>query len=328
MRLSVILFLCPVFLLLAGWGHWGPQVKTGVSLDRTEGRQALVKDLKDQLAENRADFLLKDAKGDAAAQESQVQDLIAQGIQALLLLPTDPSKAAPLVAAAHQAGLKAISLERLIPDSELDYMVSFNPEKEGELQALAMVKRVPRGNYVLLGKDLDFRKGQMKVLEPLIAKGELQILASHSSTATPAQAEKEMKAILKAQGNKLDAVLASDSDLAQGAVQALEKAGLSGKTQVGGVGEDLATCRRIAAGTQALTVYHPPQKLAEEAAYLAAKVARKAKQFDCQFTDLENGKGTTKAVLLTPAVVDAQNLDSTIVKDGVQKREEVYGGKP
>jgi D-xylose transport system substrate-binding protein len=74
-----------------------------------------------------------------------------------------------------------------------------------------------------------------------------------------------------------------------------------------------------------MTVYEPPKKLAEETAYLAAKLARKATEFDCEFVDVPNGGKTVKAVLLTPIAVDAKNLDSTIIADQVQKKEDVYG---
>ncbi|HJT25600.1 MAG TPA: substrate-binding domain-containing protein, partial [bacterium] len=286
---------------------------------------ALVKSLKDEMEDNRADLLIKDAKGDSAVQESQVKDLIAQGIQALIVLPVDPKKAGPLVEVAHQAGIKVVSLESQIPDSPLDYLIDFNGFKAGELQAKAMVKKVPRGRYVLLGSDPNLRKGQMMALQPLIDKGDIRIVASRVSKGNAPEMAKEMMAILKAGGNKVDAVLAGNSQTAQGAAQALAQAGLAEKVPVAGVSGDLGTCQRIHSGAQALTVYDPLPKLAEEAAYLTAKVARNAKQFDCQFTEMPNETGTTLAVLLTPIVVDAKNLDSTIIQDGVQKREEVYG---
>jgi D-xylose transport system substrate-binding protein len=311
MRLRILLLFGLTFPLLAGWGHWGSQVKIGFALGNGNGREALVKSLKEEMDDNRADLLLMDAKGDPAVQEKQVKKMIAQGIQTLIVLPADPLKAAPLVEAAHQAGIKVISLESMIPASGLDNMVAFNPEKEGELQAKAMVKRVPRGNYVLLGKGQEFREGQMKVLQPLIDKGDIHVVVSHTFHGT---APKE---------NTVDAVLASDGEMVKEAAPAtsLHPQG----SLVGGTGEDLQTCRRIIAETQALTVYHSPKKLAEETAYLGAKLARKATQFDCQFTELDNGGSKTFAVLLTPMVVDAKNLDSTIIQDGVQKREEVYG---
>jgi D-xylose transport system substrate-binding protein len=334
MRLRTLAFLCLAFpLFFTGWGHWGPPVKVGLSLDRLQGKEALVERLKAEMGENRGGLLVKDAGDDPATQEAEVKEMIQQGIQALVVIPCSPSKAAPLVEAAHQAGIKVISLERLMPGSGLDYLIAFNGEMAGQLQAQALVKKVPKGRYVLLGGSpldgfsRDIRKGQMKILQPFIDRGDLRIVASRGGKApkNPSGASKESGAILILEGDKVDAVLATDNETAQGAVKVLEKAGLSGKVPVAGVGEDLPACRRIASGTQTLTVYLPPQKLAEETAYLAAKLARKAKQFDCQFTEVDNGEKKIQAVLLTPLVVDARNLDSTVIKDKLQKKEDVYG---
>ena len=327
MRFRILLLFCLAFPLLTGWGHWGPRVKIGFAADNAQSREVLIKSMKEEMEDNRADLILTDAKGNPAVQEKQVKDLVAQGIQALIVLPVDAKKAAPLVEVAHQAGIKVISLEHLIPGSDLDYLIAFSPEKEGEIQAKAMVKRVPKGNYVLLGEGQSFREGQMKVLQTLIEKGDIRILASRDSKGTTQEAAKEMAAILKGEGKKVDVVLTSNGEIAEGAVQALTKAGLSGKVQVAGTGEDLQTCRRIIIfDTQALTIYHPPKKLAEEAAYLGAKLARKAKEFDCQFSEVDNGTAKSLAVFLTPVQVDAKNLDSTVIKDKIQKEEEVYKG--
>jgi len=327
MRLKFSVFSCLVFLFLTGWGHIG-QVKIGFAIDHTQGREPFLKFIQEAMKDNHANLMLKDAGNDPVTQENQVKDLIHQGIQALVVIPCDPSKSLPLVALARQAGIKVISLEHLIPDSELDYYIDFSAVKAGGLQAQAMVKRVPKGRYVLLGKDpvtegsKNFRDGQMKVLQPLIDRGDIQIVASQDSTVS--SVETVVESILVREANKVDAILASESSLAEGAVQALEKEKLSEKVSVAGMGDDLATCRRIVSGTQTLTVYLPPQKLAEETAYLAAKLARKATEFDCQFVEVANGHRLVHAVLLTPVVADAGNLDSTIINDQVQKKEDVY----
>jgi D-xylose transport system substrate-binding protein len=327
MRLRNFIFLCLAFPFLTGWGHLGPKVKVGLSLDHSRGREAFLQKFQEELGDENAELLLTEAKNDPSFQRDQVQELIQQGAQVLVVIPSDPSKASPLVSAAHQAGIKVISLEGLIPGSDLDYLIAFNNVKAGELQAQALVRKVPQGRYVLLNGDSadgvskDIREGQMKVLQPLIDRGDIQIAASRR----PAAPAGEMEAILAREKNKVAAVLASDNEAAEGALQALEKMNLSGKIAVAGLGEDLSTCERIASGSQLMTVYHPPQKLAEEAAYLAAKLARKATQFDCQFVEVDNGQKEVKAVLLTPVAVDAKNIDSTVIKDKVQKKEDVYG---
>ncbi|HTA76019.1 MAG TPA: substrate-binding domain-containing protein [bacterium] len=329
MRLMNSILICFAFLFLTGWGHWGPNVKIGLALDTAQAREPLVRKLKEAMEDNRAELILRDAKGDPTAQQSEVREMIQQGIQALVVMPCDRLKASALVSAAHQAGIKVISLESLIPDSDLDYLIAFDNEKSGELQAKALVKKVPQGSYVLLGgtpqTSQDLRKGQMKVLQPYIDRGDIQIAVSKWDIAreTPSGESKELGDILAREGNRVDALVVSD-DEAGSATRTLEKMNLSGKVVVGGLGEDLATCQRIASGTQWMTIYHPPQKLAEETAYLAAKLARKATEFDCQFVEVDNGSQKVKAVLLTPLAVDAGNLKSTVIDDQVQKEEDVF----
>ncbi len=237
----------------------------------------------------------------------------------MIILPADPSKAAPSVEAAHKAGIKVLSLDCLIPQSGLDYLVAFDPEKAGALQARSLSDHSP-GAY-LLGGNGGSRAGWMKTLKPLEEKGKVKVAGS--LTTENASDPKAFEPFLKGP-KKVEAILVSDEGSTQAAVRALEKFGLSGKIALAGVGDDLETCRRILAGTEVMTVYYPPKKLAEEAAYLAAKLARKAKEFDCQFTEMKNGDTKTLAVLLTPVGVDAKNLDSTIIKDGAQKRADVY----
>ena len=324
MRLMNPILLCFAFLFLTGWGHWGPNVKIGLALDTAQVREPLVQKLKEAMEDNRAELLVRDAKGNPTAQLSEVRELIQQGIQTLVVIPCDRLKASALVSEAHQAGIKVISLESLIPDSDLDYLIAFDNEKAGELQAWALVKKVPKGRYVLLGGNptdgADLRKGQMKVLQPLIDQGDIQIAASKWDAERKNSSSDELDAIL---ANKVDAVLASDDEKAGQVIRTLEKMNLS-KVAVAGLGEDLATWQRIASGAQWMTIYHPPQKLAEETAYLAAKLARKATEFDCQFVEVENGPQKVKAVLLTPLVVDAQNLKSTVIHDQVQKEDDVF----
>jgi D-xylose transport system substrate-binding protein len=214
-----------------------------------------------------------------------------------------------------------IALERLIPDSDLDYFIDFNYKKAGELQARAIVKKAPKGNYELVDgypedwKTEDLRKGQMKVLQPLIDCGDIQIEASKKGL--PANDHKVTTAILTNSNINLMGSEPAESKKSDNVE--------SQKLYIAGVGQNLMTCRRIVSGTQTMTVYAPPKKLAEETAYLAAKLARKATEFDCQFVEIPNGKKNVKAVLLTPLAVDAKNLDSTIIADQVQKKEDVYG---
>ena len=66
-------------------------------------------------------------------------------------------------------------------------------------------------------------------------------------------------------------MLASNDGTAGGAVQALCEEGLAGKVLVTGQDADLVALQRIAAGTQAMTIYKPLRTLAQGAAELAVQ---------------------------------------------------------
>ena len=307
MRWFLTPFICVVALSLTGWGHHEPRVKIGLSLDDSRGREVFLQEVKESMEDNEADLLIMDAKGNPAVQETQARDLIQQGVQALVIIPCDPSKAVPLVETAHHAGIKVLALGSPIPNCGLDYLIALNREKAGELQAQSLLKLAPKGRYVLLGEgsssgfEKELRQGQMKVLQPSIDKGDIQITSSLNPSSTLTPRDRDTLA-----DPNINAILASNSALAGEAVEVRKAAGFAA---VAGMGDDRDTWGRIQSGKQSITVFLSPKKLAEETAYLSAKLARKAKQFECQFTEMPNGETTVKAVLLTPIVVDNKNVD-------------------
>jgi D-xylose transport system substrate-binding protein len=96
---------------------------------------------------------------------------------------------------------------------------------------------------------------------------------------------------------------------------------------VSGQDAELAACQRIAAGTQSMTVYKPIKLLADKAAELAVKLAKKEAATDTTRT-VNNGKKDVKSVLLAPVSVDKDNLPATVIADGFHKLEDVYKDVP
>ncbi len=74
-----------------------------------------------------AEVILADADGDDDRQFSQVKDMIKAGVKVLVLLPHDTAKASRMVEAAKSAGVKVISYDRLVQNSDVDLYVSFKP---------------------------------------------------------------------------------------------------------------------------------------------------------------------------------------------------------
>jgi D-xylose transport system substrate-binding protein len=204
----------------------------------------------------------------------------------------------------------------------------------GELQGEYITKRVPKGNYVLIGgaptdnNAILFRKGQMNVIKPLVDKGDVKIVSDQWARDWLAvEALKITENALTRNANKVDAVVASNDGVAGGAIQALAEQKLAGQVLVSGQDAELSACQRIVAGTQTMTVYKPIPRLVEVAAEVAIKLARK--QPHGQATrPVNNGLKDIPSVLLEPVVVDKDNMVSTVIADGYHKLEEVYRDVP
>jgi len=227
-----------------------------------------------------------------------------------------------------QEGIKVLAYDRMINNADIDFYISFDNEKVGEMQAQSLVKKVPEGNYFLMGgSPVDnnaklFRAGQMKVLKPYIDSGKIKVVGDQWADGwLPENALKIMENALTANNNKIDAVVASNDATAGGAIQALSAQGLAGKVAISGQDADLAGIKRIMNGSQTMTVYKPITELANTAAEIAVELGNG--QQPKADTSLNNGLKDVPARLLTPIEVNKENIDATVVKDGFHKKSEL-----
>lgn len=269
------------------------------------------------------------ANGDANTQISQIENMISRGVDVLVIVPENGEVLGNVLSEAKAEGIKVLAYDRLIKFADIDLYVSFDNIRVGEMQAQALLKRKPTGNYFLIGGSPTdnnakmFREGQMKVLQPAIDSKKIKIVGDQWAMGWSAEAALNiMENGLTANANKIDAVVASNDSTAGGAVQALAAQGLSGKVVISGQDADLAAVRRIVAGTQTMTVYKPISKLAKTSAELAVKLAR-GEKIDVN-GHVNNGKKDVDAVLLTPIAVTKDNLDETVIADGFHSHDDVY----
>ncbi len=272
------------------------------------------------------------SKGDDAQQILQAETLINEGIDILVIVPHNAESTAMIVKKAHASGIKVLSYDRLVRNSEIDLYISYDNEMVGELQAKAITKLVPKGNYVYIGgAETDynahlFKKGVFNILQPLIDKGDITIVYDQwTKDWIPEYALSNMEEALLANNNKVDAVISANDATAGKVIQALAKQGLAGKVPVAGQDADLAAAQRIVLGTQTMTVYKPLKELAGQAAELAVKLAR-GEEVEGERI-INNGKAEVPSVLYSPIAVDKKNIDETIIADGFHTKQEVYGKK-
>ncbi|WP_315708741.1 D-xylose ABC transporter substrate-binding protein [Brenneria uluponensis] len=325
-----LLSVCAALAIIAQPG-FAKEVKIGMAIDdlRLErwqkDRDIFVKKAEAQGAK----VFVQSANGNEETQMDQIENMINRGVDVLVIIPYNGKVLSNVIAEAKREGIKVLAYDRMINNADVDFYISFDNEKVGELQAKYLISKVPQGNYFLMGgSPVDnnaklFRQGQMKVLKPLIDSGKIHIVGDQWVDAwLPENALKIMENALTANNNKIDAVVASNDATAGGAIQALSAQGLAGKVAISGQDADLAAIKRIVAGTQTMTVYKPISKLAQDAADIAVELG-KGKTPKSNAT-LNNGLKDIPSFLLTPIPVDKSNIDSTVIADGFQKKSDVY----
>lgn len=336
----VTYFCLAVILAAAGcktFGHRpanGP-VRIGVSFDSLQlerwqhDRDQFVK----RARELGAEVYVQAANGNDAVQVRQAENLLTQGVDVLVIVPHNGEIAASIVDSAKREKVPVLAYDRLVRDSDVDFYISFDNVKVGELQAKYLLDRAPKGNYVLIGGSPTdnnahmFRDGQMIVLNPAIQRGDIHIVADQwAKDWLPSEALRHTENALTQAQNNVVAIVASNDSTAGGAIQALEEQGLSGKVFVSGQDADLAGCQRIVAGSQSMTIYKPIAPLASRGAEIAVRLA---KHEPVQANGkVNNGFKEVPALLLEPIVVDRSNIVQTVIADGFVRLQDVYRNIP
>lgn len=276
-----------------------------------------------------AKVFVQSADASEQRQIAQIENLISRGVDVLVIVPYNATVLNNAVREAKKAKIKVVSYDRLILNADVDAYISFDNKAVGELQAQSIVALKPKGNYYLLGgaptdnNAKMLREGQLKVLKPLVDKGDIKVVGQQwVKDWSASEAMSIVENALTANGNKIDAVVASNDATAGGAIQALASQKLAGKVPVSGQDADLAAVRRVIAGTQAMTVYKPLKQIATSAAQLSVQLVRNEKPaFNAQ---LNNGFKQVNTVLLKPILLNKQNVDM-LVKDGFYTQAQLAG---
>ncbi len=278
-----------------------------------------------------AKVFVQSADASEQRQIAQIENLISRGVDVLVIVPYNATVLNNAVKEAKKAKIKVVSYDRLILNADIDAYISFDNKMVGEMQAQGVVAVKPKGNYYLLGgaptdnNAKMLREGQLKVLQPLIDKGDIKVVGKQwVKDWNPAEAMSIVENALTANGNKLDAVVASNDATAGGAIQALASQKLDGKVAVSGQDADLAGVRRVIAGTQTMTVYKPLKLIATEAAKLSIQLVRGEKPgFNSQY---QNGFKQVDTLLLKPTMLTKANMD-VVVADGFYTKAQLAAAK-
>jgi D-xylose transport system substrate-binding protein len=333
--LAAALLLCTPHLLAQRKQASPSALKIGFLMDslKVERWQTDLDRFQKHAAELGAKVLVETAEGDDELQLQQANKLVASGVKALVLVPHDASKGMRIVAAAKARKVPVLCYERLVRDPDVSFFIGVDASAIGHLQASSLSERAPKGNYVLIGGSSSdnnakvIHDAQMKVLKPLVDRGDIKIVSdSWSKDWDPAEAYAHMSAAIESTKGDIVAVVASNDGTAGGAIQALDEHKLAGKVLVSGQDADLAAIIRILSGTQTMTVYRPLGSQATLAADAAVALARgETVKTNAR---IPIGNATIPAIFMALVTVTKDNVKQTVIKDGFQNLETIQKSLP
>ena len=280
------------------------------------------------------DIIYSNADQDAAKQQQQAEAALTNGAQVLVLDPVDSASAAAVVASASDANVPVISYDRLIVNADVDYYISFDNVKVGELQAQSLVDKLDSegkggGSIVMInGAPTDnnatlFKKGAHSVIDA----SDLEVGAEYDTPDwSPDRAQQEMDQAITALGEDgFVGVYAANDGTAGGAIAAMKGAGIDPSSRpVTGQDAELAAIQRILAGEQYMTVYKAIKPEAEAAGELAVALLRHEDPPSGLVNgEVDNGMKAVPSVLLTPVAVTRDNVKDTVIADGFWTADEV-----
>lgn len=306
------------------------KIKIGFSLG-TLKEERWVKDRDILMAKARemdAEIIVQNANNDDKDQLKQVKYLLEQGIDVLIIVPNDYYKSADAVDLAKRQGIPVISYDRLVLNVNMDLYITFDNVKVGQLMASSLLEKVKTGNLLIInGAKNDnnttmIKEGYDKILKPYVSDGKINIVGEEWAANWLKEYAFSVVDRVVQKDTKIDAIIAGNDSLAEGAIEALSEHRLIDKVIVIGQDADLGACQRIVEGTQFMTIYKPIEKLAEVAVEMAIKLVEK-KPLNTIKT-IYNGKYNVPYYVLDPIAVKKDNIDSTIIRDGFHLKDDVY----
>lgn len=225
--------------------------------------------------------LVQSAENDAQAQVSQAENILTQGVDVIVINPVDFHVAAQIAEMATEAHVPLLSYNDLILGADHAAFIGRDAKEGGKVAAKAILAKVPKGNYALIGGDpgqtgaTDMQAGYHEIIDSAVKAGDIKVVMDQFAKgwkAEPAQAFAENA--LTQTNNKVDAFLVSYDGESLGVMQAIEGAGIkAGTIPVTGQDMELSAAQAIAEGRMDGSVWPAPDEMGLAGAKAAIALA-------------------------------------------------------
>jgi inositol transport system substrate-binding protein len=205
----------------------------------------------------------EDAQNDIGRQLNQIQNFIAQKVDAIIINPVDTDATPRMTRLVSQAGIPLVYVNRSPGDKQLPPKVSFvgsDETQSGTLQMAEVCRLLQgKGDIVILIGELTNQSARLRTqdIQDVIARPQcrgIRVLDKQAANWKRTEAADLMTNWLSA-GLRPQAVVANDDEMAIGAIQALRQAKLLSRTIVAGIDATPDALAAMKAGDLKVTVF-------------------------------------------------------------------------
>ena len=213
--------------------------------------------------ENNVDFTLLDGQGSGENQVSQIETLIAQGVDCIIVQPYDAAACQVGVEAAIDADIPVLVTKTTIEDNSICPFVGQDDTVAGEMEMEWMA-------------------------EQLGGKGNIVIIEGPTGISAAIQRNDEGMSLLETglqEGKEIDGVVAHNDEMALGAYDAIADAGKAGEIKVIGIDAIDAAKKSVAAGELDATVLQDVETIGKKTVEVAIEMCKGEKVDDVYNVD-------------------------------------------
>jgi len=292
-------------------------------------------------------------ENEVPVQISQIENMIAGGVDVLVIAAIDGESMSEVLAPAKEKGIPVISYDRLIMNTDaITYYATFDNWKVGTMQGQYIVDAFDLNNAegpfnieFFTGDPGDnninfFFGGAMEILQPFLDSGKLvcpsgqtekTVVATQGWSTENAQARMENLITSNNYGpgegrTTLHAVMCSNDSTAQGVTNALVNAGFTageGFPIITGQDCDIVSVKNMIAGTQAMSVFKDTRTLANAVVEMVEAILAGGEPPINDRETYDNGTGIIPSFLCDPVVGTIDNYRQLLIDSGYYTEAEL-----
>ena len=269
---------------LAALSATAPAATVGVSMAQFDDNflTAVRASMKERAQQLGVQIQFEDAENDIGRQLNQIQNFIAQHVDAIIVNPVDTDATPRMSRLVVNAGIPLVYVNRMPGDRQLPPRVSFvgsNETESGTLQMTEVCRLLGgKGDIVVLMGELTNQSARQRTqdIEDVIARPACRgiRIVDRQAADWKRTAAADLVTNWLSAGVRPAAVVANDDEMAIGAIQALRQAKLLGSTIVAGIDATADGLAEMKAGALRVTVFQNAAAQGRGALDTALKLVR------------------------------------------------------